>query len=199
MTVGHKGIFGQVAFAGAGHAWARDMRGRADMRVLAPLVRMGGGPLNPEAGDLAVTAGWGHAGQGGVTMPGKGRVIARDYTNEERAAIIGGAQTMGLTEDVVFALLGERTYDVFMNDIAYWSNIPANVWEYTIGGYQVIKKWLSYRESDLLDRSLTKEEARAVMHTVRRIAALLLMERVLDANYQCIKQSAATRSSQDMY
>ena len=24
--------------------------------------------------------------------------------------------------------------------------VPAAVWEYTIGGYQVLKKWLSYRE-----------------------------------------------------
>lgn len=29
-------------------------------------------PLNEKTGDLAVTAGWGHAGQGGVTMLGKG-------------------------------------------------------------------------------------------------------------------------------
>ena len=28
--------------------------------------------------------------------------------------------------------------------------MPANVWEYYIGGYQVIKKWLSYREQELL-------------------------------------------------
>ena len=36
--------------------------------------------VNPDAGDLAVTAGWGHAGQGGVTMPGKGRFVERPYT-----------------------------------------------------------------------------------------------------------------------
>jgi len=171
---------------------------RADLRVIAPPVRVGGGPLNPEAGELAVTARWGHAGQGGVTMPGKGRVIARDYTVEERAAIVGSVQALGVTENNVFALLGERTYNVYLNDVAYWSNVPAHVWEYTIGGYQVIKKWLSYRESDLLDRSLTKEEAREVMHMARRIAALLLMEPALDSNYECVKQSAATRPSQEM-
>jgi hypothetical protein len=27
-----------------------------------------------------------------------------------------------------------------------WRNIPTKVWGYHIGGYQVIKKWLSYRE-----------------------------------------------------
>ncbi len=171
---------------------------RAELRVIAPPVRVGGGPLNPEAGELAVTAGWGHAGQGGVTMPGKGRAIARDYTAEERAAIVGGVQAPRVTEDDIFALLGERTYDVYLNDVAYWLNVPAHVWEYTVGGYQVIKKWLSYRESDLLGRSLTKEEAREVMHIARRIAALLLLDPALDANYQRVKQSATTSPSQEM-
>jgi hypothetical protein len=31
-----------------------------------------------------------------------------------------------------------------------WLNVPETVWDYTIGGYQVIKKWLSYRESRFL-------------------------------------------------
>jgi hypothetical protein len=37
-------------------------------------------------------------------------------------------------------LLGATTCDVFLNDRAYWRNVPINVWEYTIGGYQVMKK-----------------------------------------------------------
>jgi hypothetical protein len=28
--------------------------------------------------------------------------------------------------------------------------VPSRVWAYTLGGYQVIKKWLSYREHDVL-------------------------------------------------
>jgi hypothetical protein len=34
------------------------------------------------------------------------------------------------------------THDVYLNESACWQNIPAPVWDYTIGGYQVIKKWL---------------------------------------------------------
>ena len=63
------------------------------------------------------------------------------------------------------------------------------VWGYTIGGYQVIKKWLSYREHELLGRALTPDEAREVMNIARRISAILLLERTLDANYQAVKQS----------
>ncbi len=165
---------------------------RPDLRVIAPLTRVGGGPIDPEAGELAVTVGWGHAGQARVTMPGKGRTVERDYSTEERAAIVAGALALGIADDTAFVLLGERTYDVYLNDIAYWSNVPANVWEYTMGGYQVIKKWLSYREDDLLGRPLTKDEARDVIHTARRITALLLLEPALDANYQRAKQRTAT-------
>ena len=32
---------------------------------------------------------------------------------------------------------------------AFWRNIPATVWTYNLGGYQVLKKWLSYREHDV--------------------------------------------------
>ncbi len=134
------------------------------------------GTILNETQHLAVTAGWGHAGKGGVTMPGKGKLMERDYTEEERATLGEGIK-----------LLGERTCDVYLNEVAYWSNIPVRVWEYTIGGYQVIKKWLSYREEKLLGRALSKEEVRYVQEMARRIAAVLLLEPALDANYQNVK------------
>jgi hypothetical protein len=65
--------------------------------------------------------------------------------------------------------------------------VPTKVWEYTIGGYQVMKKWLSYREQPLLGRPLTPDEAREVTQMARRIAALLLLTPALDANYQAVK------------
>jgi predicted helicase len=127
------------------------------------------GQLDPDAGDLDLTAGWGHCGKGGVTMPGKGKVV-------ERA--------------------GESSYDIYLNGKAYWSNIPSAVWEYTLGGYQVIKKWLSYREKPLLGRGLTKEEARHVTDMARRIAALLQLGPALDANYETVKRETKTPKSQ---
>ena len=56
-----------------------------------------------------------------------------------------------------------------------------------IGGYQVIKKWLSYREEKLLKRPLHPEEAVEVTNMVRRIAGILLLEGALDANYEAVK------------
>jgi hypothetical protein len=64
------------------------------------------------------------------------------------------------------------------------------VWDYTLGGYQVIKKWLSYREHDVLGRALKPEEALYVSEMTRRIAAILLLGRDLDKNYAESKAAA---------
>ncbi|MBI4644562.1 MAG: N-6 DNA methylase [Deltaproteobacteria bacterium] len=162
---------------------------RPDLKPLAVISKKGGGALNPDAGDLALTVGWGHRGKDGVTMPGKGKVATRDYTQKELAAIREGAGALGLTLEQALEHLGETTCDIYLNESAYWRNIPAKVWGCYIGGYQVIKKWLSYREHDLLGRSLTQDEAREVMNMARRLAAILLMEPALNANYQTVKES----------
>jgi hypothetical protein len=83
--------------------------------------------------------------------------------------------------------LGGSCVDVYLNERVYWRCVPSRVWTYTIGGYQVVKKWLSYRERPLLGRDLTADEARYVMEMARRIAAILLLEPALDANYERVK------------
>ena len=83
------------------------------------------------------------------------------------------------------------THDVFLNDSTCWRNVPAKVWDFTIGGYQVMKKWLSHREFELLGRALTPDEAREVTHTARRITALILLQPELDKNYQAVKLATA--------
>jgi hypothetical protein len=148
------------------------------------------GQLDTDAGDLAVTAGWGHAGKDGITMPAKGRIVVRPYDKAELDAIADAAKTRGLSIKQSLALLGPDTRDVYLNDKAYWSNVPANVWEYFIGGYQVIKKWLSYREQEMLGRALSADEAREVMNMARRLTAIVLMQPALDENYRRAAASA---------
>jgi hypothetical protein len=126
---------------------------RAELSSIGSISSENGGSLNPEAGELEINAGWGHRGKAGAVMPGKGRLIERDYTAKEHEAIAAGATALGLPEERIVELLGNRTLDVYLNNIASWKNIPLRVWEYTIGGYQVIKKWLSYREREILGRS----------------------------------------------
>ena len=71
--------------------------------------------------------------------------------------------------------LGKTTFDIYLNNRAYWRNVPASIWSYKLGGYQVLKKWLSYREQKVLGRALLPEEVQHFTDTARRIAAILLV------------------------
>ena len=123
----------------------------------------------------------------GVTMPAKGKYEKRDYTAEEAAAIRDGATALELSEAQALDCLGSHTYDIYLNGDVFWRNVPEKVWTYTLGGYQVVKKWLSYREHKLLGRPLSREEALYVTDMIRRIAALLLLGPALDRNYEAVK------------
>ncbi len=158
-------------------------RGRELARLLDPEAPVPGvtqGTLRPEIAalavpattdgrnmtgdDFALTAGWGHYGTGDAVMPGQGRIVEREYTPNERA-------TLG---DAIPAL-GEKTLDVYLNDRAFWRNVPAAIWDYKLGGYQVLKKWLSYREHDVLGRALTPEEVLYFAEMTRRVGGILML------------------------
>ncbi len=168
---------------GAPEELARSVaRGRELAALLAPGTPVHGvaqGPLRPEiaaiavpstlrgknmeADDFAVTAGWGLFGAGDAIMPGQGRLVKRTYSRTESAVLSDALPT-----------LGDSTFDVYLNDEACWRNVPACVWEYRLGGYQVLKKWLSYRSKKVLGRGLRLREVLHFTQTARRIAALLL-------------------------
>ena len=172
---------------GAAEAFAASaVRGRELARLLDPEVPVPGvtqGPLrleiapiavptttdgrNMTGDDFAVTARWGHFGTGDAVMPGQGRIVERAYTPDEKAAMGDSIPT-----------LGETTFDVYLNDRAFWRNVPAAVWTYKLGGYQVLKKWLSYRERNVLARPLKPEEVQHFTDTARRIGAILLLTTV---------------------
>ena len=114
--------------------------------------------------DFGLTAGWVHFGSGQTVMPGLGRAAERAFMGAERAAL-------GVAVDI----LGETTSDIHLNDQAYWRNVPANVWEYRLGGYQVLKKWLSYRERKVLGPEIQVEEVGYFSDVARRIATILIV------------------------
>ena len=168
---------------------------RDELRVVGVVSRVGGGALDTGGGELALRAGWGYRNPQGAVMPGNGRVVAREWTPAERAQIESGAALHGLDLNSALAHWGENAVDVFINDVAFWSGIPSRVWSYTLGGYRVLKKWLSYREVAVLGRDLTTAEAREFRDIARRIAALLLLESPLDTNYEAC--SVATWSDEE--
>ena len=66
-----------------------------------------------------------------------------------------------------------------------------SAWHYRIGGYQVLKKWLSYRQESVLGRDLRDEEALHFTGMVRRLSGLVLSGPELDANYQAVRDDSA--------
>lgn len=164
-----------------------------DLRHVAVLTKSGRAPLDP-ATDLAVTAGWGHFGQGGAVMPGRGRVQEVAYFTSEAVDL---RRVQALRDDPAARLTWDdddtpaRTLDVFLNDAVHWAELPRAVWEFTLGEYPVLKKWFSYRERNVLGRPLRPEEAREFTAIARRIAALLALGPDLDAAHRATAVASA--------
>jgi hypothetical protein len=139
---------------------------RPELKGLAIPARLDGEPIDPDE-DLEVLAGWGFHGTDNAVMSGKGKALPNEADPD-------GA------------------LDIYINDAVCWRNVPHDVWDMTIGGYPVVKKWLSYREKRVLGRALKSEEMTYITGVVRRLKALLLLGPELDANYRaCAKETLA--------
>ena len=105
-----------------------------------------------------------YLGMDASVKPGQGRVEERNYTDGARAALCDAVDT-----------LGGGTVDFHLNDNAYWRDVPGNSWNYKLGGYQALKKWLSCRDHKVLGRNLTPGEVQDVIDTARRIGGILTL------------------------
>lgn len=128
----------------------------------------------PTAEDLKVSMRWGYLANGAV-MPGRGRTEPVEAAFDSR--------------------LGTDALRVYLSPNLYLDNVPLSVWEYKLGGYQVVKKWLSYREVDVLGRALEVTEIRELRATLQRIASLLLLSDELDANYRRVSAPAVAQEA----
>lgn len=133
---------------------------RSEFAVIAVPSTVDGKNMTGE--DFNLESRWGHFGSNQAVMPGQGHVSERAFTAQE---------TVELAECT--ASLGNTTFDVSMNERVYWRNVPTAVWNYKLGGYRVLKKWLSYRERRVLGRPLKPEEVQHFTETARRIAAII--------------------------
>ena len=141
---------------------------RPELRELAIPSKLGGANI-VLATDLKVDAGWGFRGQKNAVMCGKGKVEPHVVASAPR-----GRRDAEAPADAL---------DIYINDRVYWANVPTDVWKMTIGGYPVVKKWLSYREYKVLGRPLKLDEMTYITEVIRRLKALLLLGPDLDANY----------------
>ena len=71
---------------------------------------------------------------------------------------------------------GERVY---INEAQYFAPVPLELWEYRVGGYQVLGKWLKDRR----ERRLTLEEIKTYCRIVTAIRRTLALQKEIDALY----------------
>jgi hypothetical protein len=91
------------------------------------------------------------------------------------------------------ANLGERTGDLYINDRVFFRNVPEGVWEYELGGYPVLKKWLGYRDARRREnRPLSLSEKDHFRGMVQRVAALISLRDRLNQLYERAAQDAWT-------
>lgn len=50
------------------------------------------------------------------------------------------------TQDFLVNRVHYENNSIWINNSTCFTNIPENVWNYYIGGYQVLEKWLDYRK-----------------------------------------------------
>jgi hypothetical protein len=150
------------------------------LRAVGNPVRVDGAKLR--RGDLTVDVGWASVQMreqksgaiSRIVMPGAGQVERRQRTDDERADLTPSQ----------LSLLGDGVVDICLNGTTRWQGVPESAWNFKIGGFQVLRKWLSYREKSVLGRPMTINEARQFQSIARRLTELALAEPQLDANYR---------------
>src|SRR5262249_50555272 len=139
------------------------------LRVIAEIASSDGAQIDP-ANDLFVSENWGYVDARGAVMPGAGRVTLRPPTVGERTHF----------EGLPINPRDQAFIDVYLNSRVFWRGIPEAVWNFSLGGYPVLKKWLSYRDQRVLGRALRVQELEQFQNIARRITFILALNLQLD-------------------
>jgi len=74
---------------------------------------------------------------------------------------------------------------VSINDTQYFSNIDKNIWEYQIGGYQVMHKWLKDRKG----RALTLEDIQLYIKIAKALQLTIEYQKKIDKLYPKVEKN----------
>lgn len=95
--------------------------------------------------------------------------------------------------ELLHSALGDSTGDLFINERVCLRNVPRLVWQYELGGYPVIKKWLGYRDRGRRgNQTLSIQEMNYLRNMVHRISALLVLHSGLDQLYEAASKDSFT-------
>lgn len=78
-----------------------------------------------------------------------------------------------------------QTERLSINPTQYFAPVPLEVWDYTIGGYQVCEKWLKDRKN----RQLSLDEIRTYCRIVTALAHTIKIQEEIDELYQRVEQA----------
>ncbi|NQE53851.1 hypothetical protein C5S29_09685 [ANME-1 cluster archaeon GoMg3.2] len=97
-------------------------------------------------------------------------------------------------------LVEKRKYNegeerVYINKTQYFEGIEKKVWEYQIGGYQVLDKWLKDRKG----RVLSLEDIKHYCRVVTAIRRTIDVQKVIDQIYPRIEEEVIEFSIQKAY
>jgi hypothetical protein len=88
----------------------------------------------------------------------------------------------GLVEKIKY---DESESRVYINKDNYFENVPKEVWEYQIGGYQVCAKWLKSRKG----RILSLPEIEQYCKIVTAIKETILLQKQIDGIYPALEKA----------
>jgi hypothetical protein len=74
---------------------------------------------------------------------------------------------------------------VFINSRQYFDNVPLDVWEYQIGGYQVCEKWLKDRKG----RRLALDEVKHYCKIVTALQKTIEIQKEIGSIYPAIEET----------
>jgi predicted helicase len=78
----------------------------------------------------------------------------------------------------------QKSGKVFINKTQYFSDIDKNIWEYQIGGYQVMHKWLKDRK----ERVLTLEDIQVYIKIAKALQLTIEYQKKIDKLYPKIEK-----------
>jgi hypothetical protein len=84
---------------------------------------------------------------------------------------------------------GGKDGRVYINDLQYFSNIPSEVWEYEICGYQVMDKWLKPRKGKIL----SCKDMEYYIKIARCLQLTIQYQQEIDRLYPSIERSLIVR------
>ncbi len=96
-----------------------------------------------------------------------------------------GEGELNLVKKIIYSPEEKR---VFINEKQYFENIEPEVWNYFIGGYQVLNKWLKDRK----EKYLNDEEIKTYIKIIEAIKHTIKIQKEIDTIYPQIEKNLLT-------